>query len=91
MFSTGIIATVFFWVGLWGAITVVTDWLFEQFGPYNNPGTQFLIFMIITIASIIVLLRFMGTAITITINNTNNTNRDNTKTTNKDEDDDYEE
>lgn len=83
MISTGIIATVFFWVGLWGAITVVIDWLFEQFGPDNNPGIQFLIYMIITIASVIVLLEFVGTAITITINNSTK----NTTKNKKDEDD----
>ena len=61
--NSGTIAVVFFWVGLWGAITVICEWLFLQMGNYNNPGTQFLIYFLITIMAAYVILTYIGNII----------------------------
>jgi len=58
--NSGTLAVVFFWVGLWGAITVVCEWLFLQLGCYNNPGTQFLIYLLIALMAAYVILTYVG-------------------------------
>ena len=57
--NAGTLALVFFWVGLWGAITVVCEWLFLQLGCHNTPGSQFLIYILITIASAYVIINYI--------------------------------
>ena len=58
--NAGTLAIVFFWVGLWGAITVICEWLFTQLGCFNNPGSQFLIYMLIAVAAAYVILTYVG-------------------------------
>lgn len=50
-----LIVIIFFWVGLWGAIQTVADWLFEQMGPENTYGTRFLTYMILVLGGLCVL------------------------------------
>lgn len=48
-------ALVFFWVGLWGIINIIMQWLFEQLGSYYDPGIGVLIYSILVIGSFYVL------------------------------------
>lgn len=58
--NSGTVAVVFFWVGLWAVISIVCEWLFLQLGSYNNPGSQFLIYLLITLMAAYVILTYTG-------------------------------
>ena len=53
-------ALVFFWVGLWGIINIIMQWLFEQLGTYYDPGVGVLIYSILVIGSFYVLARVLN-------------------------------
>lgn len=50
-----LIVIIFFWVGMWGAIQTVADWLFEQMGPEDTYGNRFLTYMILVLGGLCVL------------------------------------
>ena len=49
-----LIVLVFFWLSLWGLINTVIQWIFKQMGQFYNPGTSFLVYLIIFLGSLIV-------------------------------------
>ena len=50
-----LITFVFFWVGLWGAIQTVSEWLFEQMGEAYNPGTRFLYYIVLAFGALCII------------------------------------
>ena len=53
--DTELFSLIFVWVSLWGIITIIVNWLFEQMGAYYNPGTAFMVYLVIFLASFFVL------------------------------------
>ena len=53
--DTELFSLIFVWVSLWRIITIIVNWLFEQMGSYHNPGTAFLVYLVIFLASFFVL------------------------------------
>ncbi len=53
--DTELFSLIFVWVSLWGIITIIVNWLFEQMGSYYNPGTAFMVYLVIFLASFFVL------------------------------------